>query len=429
MNSQVSQKDVYKKSRGFMIASCLFTYLITLCTGGAYFAKLTTAVGISDTLTALLSAITQLGGIFQIISILLAHKTPVKRWIIPLQLTTHLLYAFLFMIPLINIKGYQAVAVVLVTVLTRAIANVCAPPKNNWIFSLVDDRRRGSFQGLNSTVSLCGGVIFSFLVGRAVDLFEAQGNISRAFVFLTALIFVLSVFDLVFLFLVKEKKLEIAKMTSPFQDVRSLLSNKRFRRLIVTYVLWEASTWITLPFLGTYQIKELGFSMTTVATLTSVSTLLQIAVVYFFGKFSNKHSFASIFAASLPIAIAAHVLLAFANPTNGIIFYPLYMLGQLIYSNMHIICYQNLIFDIVPYTQRTGAVAIKTVAVGGLAFLTTLAVTPLFNHIQANGNQLFGISIYAQQVLASISALSLALTAVYYFLFCKPLLKETKIEM
>jgi len=69
------------------------------------------------------------------------------------------------------------------------------------------------------------------------------------------------------------------------------------------------------------------------------------------------------------------------------------------------------------------------VAVGGLAFLTTLAVTPLFNHIQANGNQLFGISIYAQQVLASISAISLALTAVYYFLFCKPLLKETKIEM
>ena len=68
-------------------------------------------------------------------------------------------------------------------------------------------------------------------------------------------------------------------------------------------------------------------------------------------------------------------------------------------------------------------------AVGGLAFLTTLAVTPLFNHIQANGNQLFGRTVYAQQILSGVNVFFNLLVILCYFLVLLPELngKENRI--
>ena len=92
------KKDGYETSRVMYIIEALFEYFISLLVSGAYLAKLTTTVGLSDSTTAILSSITSLSGIFQIFSIYLAHKTPVKRWIIPMQITAQSMFAALYLI-------------------------------------------------------------------------------------------------------------------------------------------------------------------------------------------------------------------------------------------------------------------------------------------------------------------------------------------
>ena len=57
----------------------MFEYLISILISGAYLAKLTTTIGITDGMTAVLSSIASLAAMFQAVSIFLVHKTPEKR--------------------------------------------------------------------------------------------------------------------------------------------------------------------------------------------------------------------------------------------------------------------------------------------------------------------------------------------------------------
>ena len=65
----------------------------------------------------------------------------------------------------------------------------------------------------------------------------------------------------------------------------------------------------------------------------------------------------------------------------------------------------NLIFDYAPIEQRSQALAVYS-SIGGLVgFLTTLAVSPLVAKIQAAGNQIFGMTVYAQQLMSGVTTI------------------------
>jgi ABC-type uncharacterized transport system permease subunit len=63
--------------------------------------------------------------------------------------------------------------------------------------------------------------------------------------------------------------------------------------------------------------------------------------------------------------------------------------------------------------KRVGALALKSTLAGFAGFFTTLAVSPLVNYIQGNGNVFLGVSVYAQQVVSAI-AVALLLVLITY---------------
>ena len=59
-----------------------------------------------------------------------------------------------------------------------------------------------------------------------------------------------------------------------------------------------------------------------------------------------------------------------------------------------------------------------SVITGVLSFLATLAISPFIDFMQGSGNTLFGITVYAQQILSALCALFyLALILFYNFAF------------
>ena len=58
-------------------------------------------------------------------------------------------------------------------------------------------------------------------------------------------------------------------------------------------------------------------------------------------------------------------------------------------------------------------ISVKQTLYGLSGFGITVAMTPLVNHIQASGNMLFGLNIYAQQVLSAISFIMTILLILY----------------
>ena len=55
------EKDFYRFSRVMYILEAAFEYFISIFVSGAYFAKLTNALGLSDSMTGILSSLATLG--------------------------------------------------------------------------------------------------------------------------------------------------------------------------------------------------------------------------------------------------------------------------------------------------------------------------------------------------------------------------------
>ena len=91
-------KDKYRSSRILYIIEATLEYFISLMVSGAYLAKITSSIGLSDSLTGILSSIISLGCGFQIVAIFLANKQPVKRWVTILHSINQLAFALIYIV-------------------------------------------------------------------------------------------------------------------------------------------------------------------------------------------------------------------------------------------------------------------------------------------------------------------------------------------
>ena len=419
MNSSKRRvNDGYELSRKMYIVEALFEYLISILSSGAYLAKLTTTVGISDSMTAMLSAITSLSSLFQIVSIYLAHKTPVKRWVVPLQFFTTLLFASLYLIPLLGIRKNIALIFFIVMVSANALKSITSPIKINWFLSLVPSHERGMYRSKLTIVSVIFGTLFTLGASSVIDSFEKKGDLNGAFATLTAALLVLVVLHIIPLILSKEKHEIVEKRESPFCSVRSLFSNRYYRGALIVFTIHSVASSVTMPYLSTYQINELGFSMTFIAAMDVALNLIWIAALFLLGKLSLKKSNASMLSLAYIFSFLAFTALVFTGSSFSTIAFFTYRVMFLGYNASICVAEQSFIFECTPPEERTSAIAIFTIFTGVTGFICTLAVTPLFNYVQANGFTLFGYSLYAQQLLAIVSALIILFVNIAWWAFC-----------
>ena len=420
-SSSVREKDIYKTSRVMYVLEAAFEYFIALATSGAYLAKLTTSIGISDSMTAILTAITSLVGVFQVVSVFLAHHTPVKRWVIPSQLATNLMFAFLYLIPLLNLKRGAALLFFILMLCAGALKNISTPVKLSCRINLVEDKKRGQFYAILNNVSLVGSMIYTLIISAIIDRFDREENLRGAFIALTLIIFSLAILHALTLLLAKEKKVETDRNLSSLKSVKHLFSNKKFRRILIINVLFIVASNITNPFLGTYQINELGFSLTFIAVVDIVLTVMRVLTIYLFGRLSTRKTFVSIEMMSYNFLFIAYIFLVFTTRANGMVVYTIYKILSLINTSARSVSSTNIIFDIVPQKEHTSAIAFNSLLIGVIGFVTTLVFSPLVDYIQARGNTFLGIDVFAQQVLAAISSLIVLILILYYRICCKSL--------
>lgn len=167
----------YKTSRFLYIFEAAFEYFISIAVGSIYLTKITSYIGISDSLTGVLSAFVSLGCGFQIIAIFLAHKKPVKSWVTLLHIISQALFALLYFVPIFDLsKAAKTWIFIAFLLFAQIIHNIVNSPKINWYMSLVDDKKRGRFTANKEMVSLIGGMAFSYFMGLVMDRFEEIGN-------------------------------------------------------------------------------------------------------------------------------------------------------------------------------------------------------------------------------------------------------------
>lgn len=420
----MENKDVYKTSRFLYILEATFEYFISLLVTGAYLAKITSSLGMSDSLTGILTSFVSLGCGFQIIAIFLANKRPVKRWVTVLHSINQLAFVLIYLVPFIEINQTTKITLFIAFLLIgHIINNVVNSPKINWFMSLVDDKRRGRFTANKEMVSLIGGMLFSFAMGAVIDHFEAIGNLNGAFIVCGLSVFGLMLLHSATLIFSKEKPVEENEKISTKQLLGDLIKDKNLFKVILISVLWNIVSYSSTPFYGSYQIKELGFTMTFVSILSAAYAIVRTFFSIPMGKFADKYSFAKMLNICFIIMLVGYAINIFTVPDNGKVFYTIYyMLNAVAMAGINSAVI-NLIYDYVDKEKRIGALALKSTIAGFAGFFTTLAVSPLVSHIQECGNMFLGMNVYAQQVVSAIAAILLVVLIVYLNLVVRKIRK------
>ena len=385
------------------IIEAMVENFITILTSGAFLATLTKHLGVSDSMTAILSSITALSGLFQIIAVFVAHKTPVKRWVVPLQLLTHLLLCGLYLIPVIGFEKHASLLFFIFIIGANAIKSIKSSVKINWFYSMVKLENQGNFSAILTAVSVVGAIFFSLGASFVFDSFIDAGNTRGAFTVITVTILVLIVLDIIPLILSKEKAESRKRAPSPFSSLKGILSNPNFRILLILGVTQSLASGIAPPFLSTYQINELGFSLSFIAIIDTVVNIVWVCALLIFGKVSKSLPYATIMHISAFIHAISYAILIFVMPGNGMITFTLYRIFMIIQGSASAVSSRSLLFELVEPDNRASALAIYTMLTGVFSFLITLSVTPIFNSLQLSPIVLFGIELYAQQALAIAS--------------------------
>ena len=392
-------------------------YLISILVADMYLARLTKALGIGDNITGILSSIISLGCLFQLVATLL-RKGRSKPLVIGLSILNQLLFMFLYIIPLTDWdRGVRQGIFIATIVLAYFFYNVAHPKKINWFMSLVDDGKRGRFTAKKEVISLILGVAFNFAMGALIEKFEANGNVRGAFIVCGVAIFGFMILHTLTMLLTvekeqpkKEETLEVPQKSGMFES----LKDKNVLRVTLVFCLWQISNACASPFYGAYKENDLGFdAVFGVAILGAIYAVARSVFSFVWGKYADKYSFASMLQICFTIAGIAFLVNSFCRPENGRVVYPIYYTLNAIAMGGINSALINLCYDYVTPEKRTDALAVSLAISGVCGFLTTLAVSPIVSAVQANSNIVFGMNIYAQQLLSVLAFVMTMLTMLY----------------
>lgn len=419
------EKDPYKTSRLLYIFEAALEYFITTAVGGVYLAKLTAYIGFSDSLTGILSSFVSLGCGFQIVSVFLFGRRSVKRTVTVLHIVSQTLFALIYFVPIFHVSTTVKTVLLIALLLSAYILhNIVNAPKINWYMSLIPDQRRGRFTANKEIVSLLGGMAFTYYTGTMLDAFEAEGNLRGGFIAGGITLVVLMILHSCTLIFSAEKPDFEKNGHSAGKEMKMLLKDRTLFKVILISVLWNVANYVTTPFMGSYQTKELMFTTTFASVIVMAGSFFRVICSKPLGKFADKFSFANMLIICFVIEIFAFGVGAFTAPSNGkvlyMIYYLLYMAGMAGINSAVI----NLVYDYVQSEHRTGALALQQTFSGMAGFLTTLLISPFVEYVQGHNNCLFGVSVYAQQILSLISCILIVFLLLYMFIVIRKIEKS-----
>lgn len=405
----------YKRSRKAYTLQCAFEYFVAIMAGDAFLAKLLGAIGISDSLTGIISSFITLAFLFQLFTVACVSKIKnIKKTAIFFSTLSQVLFGCLYLIPFLGGGREYKTVLVIICVLAAYFGNYFVTSIiYKWGNSFVNPKNRAVFSAKKEIISLISGMVFTLLVGIVTDKYEAAGNLNGGFLFSAISIFILSVCNFISLSSIKEQKNDAYEESITFlETVTYIRKNKGFLNAIIMSSLWDISRYMTLGFMGTYKTKELMFSLTAVQLINVLSNMLRAVVSAPLGRFSDKHSYVKGMKLGFLIAAVGYSFNIFASPDSRwcVIIYTALFNMSLAGTNQNNF---NIAYKYVDSKYLSQAMAIKNSISGVIGFLSSIVGGYILAFVQNGGNTLFGFHIYGQQVLSAISLLVVLITIAF----------------
>ena len=404
--SDIYNSTEYKNTRKAYMAQCTIEYIVSILVADAYLAKLLTSIGISDAMTGIISSFISLAFVFQLLSIFLVEKmTNVKKTVIICDTISQLFFLSIYLVPFLPFQTSIKTILVIVAVLIAYIAKyLIYSIFFKWANSFVAPDNRGEYSAVKEIISLVSGLVFTFVLGFIVDKFESVGHINGAFLFIAIIMLLLNVLNFISIMKIKNIKIKNTEHHSFQLVIKKTLGNRNFISVIVLTALWDMARYMTVGFMGTYKTNDLLLTVGAVQLINIAASVFRVIVSKPFGRYSDKTSYARGFGLALLIAAAGFAFNVFSAPDR--------IWCVVVYTILYNICTAgtnqnafNITYSYVEGDYIVQAMAVKNSIGGLLGFGASLLGSRILMVVQSNGNSLFGISLYGQQLLSVISLL------------------------
>ena len=403
-----------------------FEYFIAILVSDAYLAKLLTYIGLDDSLIGIIASLISAAFLFQLTAVFFVQRIKnVKRTVIIFNILGCLLFTGLYLIPFLPGTAAFKSVLVIVCLLAAYFGNYfVASMLFKWANSFVDPRKRGEYSATKEMISLLSGMVFTLIVGMLIDRFEALDRLTAGFLFIAAAGLILSVCCFVcFLMIGNDVKRaeQTANGSEPAARVQrhslrevlaNTLGNRSFVNVVILMSLWNVAQYLTVGFLGTFKTTDLLLSVGTVQLINIGSNLVRFCISKPFGRYSDKTSYAR--GMQLAMVISALGFLANVFTTKStwwfIIVYTVLHNASFAGTNQNS---YNILYSYVDQDYFVEAMAIKNSIAGVIGFSASLVGAKILSAVQANGNMLFGISLYGQQLLSLLSCVLVLVCIVF----------------
>ncbi len=396
----------YKISQRAYTLECMFEYFISLLVADAFIAKLLKYFGASDALCGVISSFISLSFLFQIFSVLVMGRIrSTKKTAIIFHTAAQFLFSCLYLIPFLPVDNGARRIIFIICILAAYFGNYFVTNLiYKWGNSFVDPHKRASFSSTKEMVSLFSGMIVSLALGYAIDKLDESGDLTHGFLLSSVCMFVFCAADFICLMCIKSDNREEKPEKPPklSEIMKNTLGNRDYVNTVILKCLWWGATYVTIGFLGTYKQEELYYTLAQIQIINIAGCAGRFVLTRLFGKFSDRHGFVKGIQLALIVAAAGFAVNIFTAPGTRwliIVFVLLYNISQAgTFQNMINISYAFV--DVKYFVQ---AAALKDCIAGLFGFICALLSGRLLAAIQENGNTLFGIPVYAQQVQSAIS--------------------------
>ena len=428
MNNDVFSGTVFRRSRVSYILNAAFDYCAVLAISGVFLTKLLVYIGLTDAQIGILNSVTTFSFLFQLLSIGLVRfiKNSKKVSVISLTLS-HLFFMASFFVPFLPVgRLAKTVIVIVLYVLAYIIRSMISGIWQKWTNAFVSPDNRGEYSAVKEIISLVSGVLFTLALGYIVDGYINGNDIEGSFVFLGITILVFNIANFISLILIGEEPADTIEDKESKKSLKTVflktLCNKNFTNLVILTAIYQIATYFTLGFISVYTVNDLALSVVTIQIISAVSTVVRIIVTKPFGRFADKTSFATAINLALLISAVSYAINMFATPSTWWV-YAVYAVLNSVASSGLGQNLSNVYYSYVETDYLVQAISINNSISGIVGFAAALVASKIVDVIQANGNIIFGLHIYAQQVLSGISAILFLIATI----FCYKVIRKQKV--
>jgi len=402
-----------KKNRDLFIRQAVFGTVFGTLTGGVFLTGLFIQMKAPDAIMGYLPMIGSITGILVMFAgVIIERLKNRKKYIVIMNMLAKTFIILTVWIPKffpINIAPYLMIMCVLVGFSINSFMGLAI---NSLLIDVVDEKIRGRYIGVRQIFALIVTAIVPVIAGRFVDI--ASDRYTAFLIIYSIAWFFMWLEVHSFASMDDHNFKPLGKGNFNIKDMILIpIKNKEFMKMMIIFVLFYFSWFLSMSFASVYQIKYLELPYVFLTAGATINAILQMFYYPMWGKFLDKYG--PVFTRNIGMTFyAVHALLyVFLTKNNAYVIMTILFLNAAFMGPAWMLGVFNTKYSVIPAKGRTIYDGFYTSVIGITILLGPTIGNILRNIIIKNNIDIISFSQFRLMFLITFILLILLLIYIY----------------